>query len=86
MCLSLSLQTWEDPGHTDKDTGCCGDNDPIDVCEIGSKVSHFFSTVMFLQHLVKQECYYIGSYTLNVYTNSMFLDVLRYSLGEILSE
>ncbi|KAF3828220.1 hypothetical protein GH733_004009, partial [Mirounga leonina] len=31
-------QTWEDPGHNDKHTGCCGDNDPIDVCEIGSKV------------------------------------------------
>ncbi|XP_052533159.1 inorganic pyrophosphatase [Tympanuchus pallidicinctus] len=31
-------QTWEDPGHTDENTGCCGDNDPIDVCEIGSKV------------------------------------------------
>ncbi|NWW01985.1 IPYR2 pyrophosphatase, partial [Oreocharis arfaki] len=31
-------QTWEDPNHTDKMTGCCGDNDPIDVCEIGSKI------------------------------------------------
>uniref|UniRef100_A0A8B9SPC7 inorganic diphosphatase n=1 Tax=Anas platyrhynchos TaxID=8839 RepID=A0A8B9SPC7_ANAPL len=31
-------QTWEDPGHKDEGTGCCGDNDPIDVCEIGSKV------------------------------------------------
>uniref|UniRef100_A0A3P9DS26 inorganic diphosphatase n=1 Tax=Maylandia zebra TaxID=106582 RepID=A0A3P9DS26_9CICH len=31
-------QTWEDPAHKDGDTGCCGDNDPIDVCEIGSKV------------------------------------------------
>lgn len=31
-------QTWEDPHHTDEETGCCGDNDPIDVCEIGSKV------------------------------------------------
>uniref|UniRef100_A0A673GZ03 inorganic diphosphatase n=1 Tax=Sinocyclocheilus rhinocerous TaxID=307959 RepID=A0A673GZ03_9TELE len=31
-------QTWEDPGHRDGDTGCCGDNDPIDVCDIGSKV------------------------------------------------
>uniref|UniRef100_A0A669QG41 inorganic diphosphatase n=1 Tax=Phasianus colchicus TaxID=9054 RepID=A0A669QG41_PHACC len=31
-------QTWEDPNHTDKITGCCGDNDPVDVCEIGSKV------------------------------------------------
>ncbi|XP_032042083.1 inorganic pyrophosphatase 2, mitochondrial [Aythya fuligula] len=31
-------QTWEDPNHKDDITGCCGDNDPIDVCEIGSKV------------------------------------------------
>ncbi|XP_056325718.1 inorganic pyrophosphatase 2, mitochondrial [Danio aesculapii] len=31
-------QTWEDPGHRDGDTGCCGDNDPIDICDIGSKV------------------------------------------------
>ncbi|XP_063775410.1 inorganic pyrophosphatase 2, mitochondrial [Pseudophryne corroboree] len=31
-------QTWEDPSHKDSDTNCCGDNDPIDVCEIGSKV------------------------------------------------
>ncbi|XP_075400974.1 inorganic pyrophosphatase 2, mitochondrial isoform X2 [Tenrec ecaudatus] len=31
-------QTWEDPHHKDKSTGCCGDNDPIDVCEIGSKI------------------------------------------------
>ncbi|KAM4810016.1 inorganic pyrophosphatase 2, mitochondrial [Rhinophrynus dorsalis] len=31
-------QTWEDPKHKDSETNCCGDNDPIDVCEIGSKV------------------------------------------------
>ncbi|KAG8519398.1 Inorganic pyrophosphatase 2, mitochondrial, partial [Galemys pyrenaicus] len=31
-------QTWEDPHRKDKSTACCGDNDPIDVCEIGSKV------------------------------------------------
>uniref|UniRef100_A0A8C5GI14 inorganic diphosphatase n=1 Tax=Gouania willdenowi TaxID=441366 RepID=A0A8C5GI14_GOUWI len=31
-------QTWEDPNHKDKDTKCCGDNDPIDVCDIGSQV------------------------------------------------
>ncbi|KAL4640032.1 inorganic pyrophosphatase [Arapaima gigas] len=31
-------QTWEDPNHKDGDTGCCGDNDPIDICDIGSKV------------------------------------------------
>lgn len=31
-------QTWEDPNHEDPHTGCKGDNDPIDVCEIGYKV------------------------------------------------
>lgn len=36
--LHLFCQTWEDPGHKDSDTGCCGDNDPIDICDIGNKV------------------------------------------------
>jgi len=31
-------QTWEDPAHTDPSTNCKGDNDPIDVCEIGEKI------------------------------------------------
>ncbi|KAI3364802.1 hypothetical protein L3Q82_000995 [Scortum barcoo] len=31
-------ETWEDPNHKDTDTGCCGDNDPIDICDIGNKV------------------------------------------------
>ncbi|KAF3852558.1 hypothetical protein F7725_005913 [Dissostichus mawsoni] len=31
-------QTWEDPNHTDAETKCSGDNDPIDVCEIGTQV------------------------------------------------
>lgn len=31
-------QTWEDPSHTDEHTNCKGDNDPLDVCEIGDKV------------------------------------------------
>jgi inorganic pyrophosphatase len=31
-------QTWENPKHIDKDTNEGGDNDPIDVCEIGSRV------------------------------------------------
>uniref|UniRef100_A0A0N5A6D0 inorganic diphosphatase n=1 Tax=Parastrongyloides trichosuri TaxID=131310 RepID=A0A0N5A6D0_PARTI len=30
-------QTWEDPNHVDEHTGAKGDNDPIDVIEIGSK-------------------------------------------------
>ncbi|RHY28867.1 hypothetical protein DYB32_005640 [Aphanomyces invadans] len=33
-------QTWEDPAHIDPATQhCLGDNDPIDVCEIGSRVA-----------------------------------------------
>ncbi|XP_066476669.1 inorganic pyrophosphatase [Tiliqua scincoides] len=31
-------QTWEEPAHKDEHTGCGGDNDPIDICDIGSKV------------------------------------------------
>ena len=32
-------QTWEDPAHIDPDTRAGGDNDPVDVCELGSKVA-----------------------------------------------
>lgn len=31
-------QTWENPSHIDKSTNCKGDNDPIDIVEIGDKV------------------------------------------------
>ena len=31
-------QTWEDPDHIDGDTQCKGDGDPVDVCEVGSKI------------------------------------------------
>lgn len=34
-------QTWEDPNHKDADTGCVGDNDPIDICDIGNKVCSY---------------------------------------------
>uniref|UniRef100_A0A8D0FJ84 inorganic diphosphatase n=1 Tax=Strix occidentalis caurina TaxID=311401 RepID=A0A8D0FJ84_STROC len=27
-------QTWEDPNHIDNITGCCGDNDPIDIVQV----------------------------------------------------
>ncbi|GJJ77929.1 inorganic pyrophosphatase [Entomortierella parvispora] len=33
-------QTWEDPTHVDKDTGAKGDNDPVDVCEIGEAIGY----------------------------------------------
>lgn len=32
-------QTWEDPNYVDSATNHGGDNDPIDVCEIGSYVA-----------------------------------------------
>lgn len=31
-------RTWEDPDHTHPDTGFPGDNDPLDVCEIGLRI------------------------------------------------
>ncbi|XP_023336794.1 inorganic pyrophosphatase [Eurytemora carolleeae] len=40
-------QTWEDPNHTDPSTNCKGDNDPIDVCEIGQKIHPRGSVVQF---------------------------------------
>lgn len=33
-------QTWEDPSHIHPDTQAKGDNDPIDVCEIGESVGY----------------------------------------------
>jgi len=32
----LLPQTWEDPTHVNKDVNAAGDNDPVDVVEIGS--------------------------------------------------
>lgn len=32
-------QTWENPKHVDPDTQARGDNDPVDVLEIGSRVA-----------------------------------------------
>lgn len=31
-------QTWEDPSHVDPNTKAKGDNDPLDVCEIGQRL------------------------------------------------
>lgn len=31
-------QTWEDPEHLDENTKAKGDNDPIDVIEIGCQI------------------------------------------------
>lgn len=35
-------QTWEDPNVIDENTKAKGDNDPIDVIEIGYRVSAFW--------------------------------------------
>ena len=34
----MTPKSWEDPHHKFEETGVGGDNDPIDVCEIGSNV------------------------------------------------
>ncbi|KAJ7146083.1 inorganic diphosphatase [Mycena epipterygia] len=33
-------QTWEDPSQVNAQTNAQGDNDPLDVCEIGEEVGH----------------------------------------------
>lgn len=33
-------QTWEDPNSKHPETGCNGDNDPLDVCEIGEAIGY----------------------------------------------
>ncbi|KLT40372.1 pyrophosphatase-domain-containing protein [Cutaneotrichosporon oleaginosum] len=33
-------QTWEDPAHKHPETNANGDNDPLDVCEIGEAVGY----------------------------------------------
>lgn len=39
MPLDLGCQqTWEDPSQTHAETKAKGDNDPLDVCEIGEQV------------------------------------------------
>lgn len=43
MSYRLSLfdqQTWEDPTQTHAETKAKGDNDPLDVCEIGEQVGY----------------------------------------------
>ena len=38
-------QTWEDPTHMDPDTQANGDCDPVDICDIGSRVHEIGSVV-----------------------------------------
>lgn len=36
----LTSQTWEDPSQSHAETKAKGDNDPLDVCEIGEQVGY----------------------------------------------
>lgn len=36
----MLFKTWEDPSATHPDTKAKGDNDPLDVCEIGEQVGY----------------------------------------------
>ena len=38
--LFVCKQTWEDPQSTHPETKAKGDNDPLDVCEIGEQVGY----------------------------------------------
>lgn len=46
------IQTWEDVDHTEPSTGTKGDNDPLDVCEIGQTVSNLPLTDKFCSAIV----------------------------------
>lgn len=36
----IKFKTWEDPGQSHAETKAKGDNDPLDVCEIGEQVGY----------------------------------------------
>ena len=42
ICVHIEIirpfQTWEDPNHSHPETKAKGDNDPLDVCEIGEQI------------------------------------------------
>lgn len=40
ICDTGLQKTWEDPNSTHPETKAKGDNDPIDVCEIGEEVGY----------------------------------------------
>ncbi|KAG5650742.1 hypothetical protein H0H81_011186 [Sphagnurus paluster] len=40
LIANLPLQTWEDPSQSHAETKAKGDNDPLDVCEIGEQVGY----------------------------------------------
>lgn len=65
-------QTWENPEHLDDATGCKGDNDPIDVLEIGYRVAKrgeilqvkILGTLALIDEGINNFCYIFNSYFL----------------------
>jgi inorganic pyrophosphatase len=49
-------QTWEDPEHISPDTGFCGDNDPIDAIEIGTRQLRTGDVVKVLRAWRRSAC------------------------------
>ena len=47
-------QTWENPHHKDQSTLCMGDNDPVDVCEIGQRLEADCEGVQFHSCLLSE--------------------------------
>ena len=92
MFNNCNCQTWEDPNHTDPSTNCKGDNDPIDVCEIGSTIHPRYLESFFLPSYVdNQFIFHIPSFfpTINHHliffseapsSRSRSLECLRWSM------
>ena len=64
---SFLLQTWEDPAHVDSHTSCKGDNDPLDVCEIGYKVC--MCCIVYVYYTRKLLCNTINDEITYIYAN-----------------
>lgn len=57
-------KTWEDPDHTDEETKCCGDNDPIDVCEIGTQVRRLEAYIEICNYKMLTLCSFVIHWSL----------------------
>lgn len=42
----IVVKTWENPDETDPHTGEKGDNDPLDICELGQRVCFVIRTLL----------------------------------------
>ena len=54
-------QTWEDPEHVTPETGCKGDRDPLDVCEIGHRVAKRGDILQVKSKILSQQSSMVSS-------------------------